>query len=1253
VRRWRIVLLVAATLFVVAAALFLWQLPEIVRRVAVARIPELTGRAVSIDDIDLNLFTGRVALKGFRMAEREGSDAFITFDRLDARLFLPSILLFDVRLSSVSLTGLEARLIRTAPDTFNFSDIIERLPKPDPNAKPGRLSVTLDHVALARSKVMIQDHAVTPTADWSLQSLDAEASGFSTDTRRAPAEASVRLKSGEASVEFQKIRFKLQPFAASASIKLAGFDATRLKPYIVDPEVTLGAAVVSAALDVSVKRDGPKLQEAWAAGDITVEGIALSHIEGPGRFLGLKRFHARIDKADGVARAATLAQVEIESPDLGMVRRPDGQMDILVALDRLIQRRAAEERARLEGAKRPGPPAPEGAPAAPPEAPWLVRITELLLTDGKITVTDETVTPPAQWHVDDLAVKLAKYSILGTDPPATGQVQAHVTGPGRGNNVATLDVAVSSLRTAAPFAGIAQVKLTDFDLRAIRPYVAQQIGIAAVRTRGKLSVDLQADLARQEGAAELARGLVSGTVSFQNVAVVPRGERKPLLRLPKLVLGIKQADLVARSVALGALEIEGLEARITREASGEVDIVTIAERVKGEALAGPKGRAKATPVAAAETKPDDAAAAPPAPRGPPPPPWRLSLDRLAVAHGIGIFEDEMVSPVTALTVGDIMVTAQKLLWPTVRGAAPGTLEITAGLPGGGLFLLKGTASLEPLDITFQVSSLDVSVEPYQPYFPFPARFKGLFSGDSLNTIKIENGKFLAASQGNAFAKQIEIWEPGAESPAMTLEKMEIRGIDFSWPNYAFTNLVYFLRPEVRIERAADGTLNLRRMFTVTKKGQDTGPDKGKDDTSKDDKRKEDKRKEDKRKEDKDQSPEAVIAGATAEPEEPNLLESMVLDFDRITIEEGYNRFLDQTTKPPFSQDLGRLAVTIRNLSNAPGRRSTLTLQGVVGGDAALDLRGEMSRLGDDFSADLVGELRDFTVASANPYANSVLAWIVKQGKLGVKVHYRIEQDRLMGENQIVVKNLQVAKGAESDEVQKRLGLPLGLIVALMKDSHGNINFDVPISGSVTDKSVDWGETVWAAVKQVLVKVLASPFRSIGRMFTGSDDKVEEVKVDPVVFAAGSSVIGPAMEGHLNRVAQFLRDTPAVSLSLSPVVTAKDFDRLRGQEVTARIQKMQRERGIADYPTAVNIYYLAQNIPGEVPKTAEEQLKVLQEREQLPEERVKELLDRRVAATRERLVKTENVVPERLLPGEAHVAAADAGDGRIDFAITAE
>jgi len=576
----------------------------------------------------------------------------------------------------------------------------------------------------------------------------------------------------------------------------------------------------------------------------------------------------------------------------------------------------------------------------------------------------------------------------------------------------------------------------------------------------------------------------------------------------------------------------------------------------------------------------------------------------------------------------------------VRGAPPGSLRITAGLPGGGLFLVEGRASLEPLDLTFKISTLDAPIEPYAPYFPFPARFKGLFSGDSLNTVKIENGKLLAASQGNAYAKQIQIAEPGAEQPALTLERMEIREIDFAWPNYAFVKLVTLSRPEIRVERAADGSINLRRMFTSPPKSSDQDGAL----ENKDEKKEEDKK---------------PASGAGGEDKKkPGLMETMVLDFDRIVVDEGYMRFLDNTTKPPFSQDVGHLALTIRNLSNTrDGRRSTLAMQGIVGGDSALDMRGELSRLGDDFFADLVGELRDFSVASANPYAESMLAWFVKQGKLGLRVHYRIEHDRVVGENEIVVKNLQVAKGPESDEVQKRIGLPLGLIVAVLKDSQGDISFQVPISASLSDRRLDWSETIWSAVKQVLVKALASPFNAIGRLFTGGgaekEEKVEEVKVDPVTFPPGSSVIGPAMEGHLDRVGEFLRKSPFVNLTLSPVATARDLESLKGQELTAKIQRIQRERGIPNYARAVTAHYREQGIEGPIPPSAEEQLKVLQAREVVPEVRIKEMLDRRASGTRDLLVKGEGIPPERLRPGEARTLPAEPTDGRVEFAISAE
>jgi len=1237
IRRRRL-LLAAAIVLVVMVSVGLWALPELVRRIAVDQVVKVTGRRATIEDVDLNLFTGYVAVKGFRLAEREGPEPFVQFERLEARLFLPALVLLDVRLRQVGLTGLDARVIRTGESEFNFSDILAHIPKSEPSeARPSRFTVTFDRVGLTRTRIRIEDRAVTPPADWSLQSLDAEARSITT-REGSSGRGTLRLRSGEASIDLDKAVFQLSPLAVSLTVKLAGMDLTRVVPYIRNPDLALESGVLSATLEGAFKRVGGKVEELRVGGEVELERFAISHSETPGRSIAVARLSVGIRRADVLARSLVLSSVAVDGADIGMVRRSSGQIDLLQAIGRFVERRAAAERERVA----PSGPAPPAAasPAAPAEAPapaaavepaWLVKVERITIAGSRVQVLDEAVSPPAPWRLEELAVNLTGLSNSGDDAAATGAVKGRLGGPGQGG-LAALAVDVGRLRGAAPLAALARVSLTDFDLAALNAYMPSNVpGLA---TAGLLTTELELDVARKEGTTDLAVASAAGSVRFANLMLARRGAPEPILKLPKLALGIKKADVVARSVVLDTLEIDEIAARVTRDPDGRLDVMSLLESAKSRNAPGsgpPTTPARAVPPAA----PPPAATGAPAPA--PAPAWSVSLDRFAIKHGTATVDDQAVTPNNLLTVSDLTVTARRLLWPTVRGARPGTLRITAGLPGGGLFLVEGRASLDPLDLTFQISTLDAPIEPYQAYFPFPAQFKGLFSGDSLNTVKIENGKLLAASQGNAYAKQIQVSEPGAEHPALSLERMEIRDIDFAWPNYAFVSLVSLSRPEIRVERAADGSINLRRMFLAPGKPSDQdGAEK---------------KEEEKKAEDKAAPTEGAEPG-----KKPGLMETIVLDFDRIVVEEGYMRFLDHTTKPVFSQDIAHLALTLRNLSNTrDGRRSTLAMQGIVGGDSALDMRGELSRLGEDFFADLVGELRDFSVASANPYAESMLAWFVKQGKLGLRVHYRIEHDRLTGDNEIVVKNLQVAKGPESDEVQKRIGLPLGLIVAVLKDSHGDISFQVPISGSLSDRQLDWKETIWSAVKQVLVKALASPFNAIGRLFTGGggDEKVEEVKVDPVTFPAGSSVIGPAMEGHLNRVGDFMRKSPFVHLALSPVATAKDLESLKAQELTVKIQRIERERGLPDYARAVGVYYRDQGIEGPVPPSAEEQLKVLQAREPVSEMRVKEMLERRASATRELLVKAEGIPAERLRPGEARTLPAEPTDGRVEFVITAE
>jgi Domain of Unknown Function (DUF748) len=430
----------------------------------------------------------------------------------------------------------------------------------------------------------------------------------------------------------------------------------------------------------------------------------------------------------------------------------------------------------------------------------------------------------------------------------------------------------------------------------------------------------------------------------------------------------------------------------------------------------------------------------------------------------------------------------------------------------------------------------------------------------------------------------------------------------------------FRRPRVEIEREADGAINVRRLFTPP----ETEP--------------------------------APSPASSAAPEKPEgLLKTMRLDFREVRVEDAFIRFLDRTTEPAFSQDLSRLELTVTDLGNRPGRRARLALQSVVGGDAALDIRGELGPLGAPVFVELVGELRSFKLPSVDPYSTAAIGWVIKRGELQYKVRFKLDGDQLTAENDVVVGRLQVAPASGADEVKRRIGLPLGLIVALVKDQRGDIRASIPVTGSITDPAFHLRDAIWAAVKNVLVNIVTAPFKAIGRLFSGGET-VEEPKVDPVTFAAGSSVLSPAIEDHLLRVADFLRQSPFVNLAMTAVPSPADLEALRGEAVNSRLREFQKERGLDD-AAALAAYY-AERLP-EVPRpaTVDEQLALLREREPAPDALLAELGQRRRDATRDRLLTVEGIPAERVTdaeatPGATTPAATPEAEGRVEFTVTA-
>ncbi len=120
----KISLIIAACL-IIAAAFIAFILPGIVRDRAIRGIESATGRKLTIGRVAINPFTWTVDVENVRLAERVSNATFVSFS--SARISVSPVSVFRAApvVSELRLVSPYVRLERTAPNVYNFSDLLE------------------------------------------------------------------------------------------------------------------------------------------------------------------------------------------------------------------------------------------------------------------------------------------------------------------------------------------------------------------------------------------------------------------------------------------------------------------------------------------------------------------------------------------------------------------------------------------------------------------------------------------------------------------------------------------------------------------------------------------------------------------------------------------------------------------------------------------------------------------------------------------------------------------------------------------------------------------------------------------------------------------------------------------------------------------------------------------------------------------------------------------------------------------------
>jgi hypothetical protein len=271
---------------------------------------------------------------------------------------------------------------------------------------------------------------------------------------------------------------------------------------------------------------------------------------------------------------------------------------------------------------------------------------------------------------------------------------------------------------------------------------------------------------------------------------------------------------------------------------------------------------------------------------------------------------------------------------------------------------------------------------------------------------------------------------------------------------------------------------------------------------------------------------------------------------RILVRDGETDFTDLSLPLPFAarvRDMQGELSTIDSSSAAPSR---IRIEGRVDEYGLARVDGQLRVSSPTDLADIGVLFRNIEMPPLSPYTVKFAGRRIARGKINLDLRYRFEERRLVGENRIVIDELELGEKVPQPDA---MDLPLGLAVALLKDANGRIDIDMPVSGSLDDPQFGIGRVLWKAFVNLVTRIATSPFRLLGGLVGREAEDLGTIE-----FAPGRADLLPPEREKILRVAEALGQRPSLAVEIPPVVDPEaDAAVLR----TARMQEIvDREIG---------------------------------------------------------------------------------------------
>ncbi|MFP3569467.1 DUF748 domain-containing protein [Paraburkholderia sp. SIMBA_030] len=1128
-RRTRHVITGLLIFLVVFGLLGFFAAPPLIRYIAEQQLSKQLDRPATIGRIALNPYTLKLEADNVHIGERGGAGDFVDISRLIVQPSWSSLFRAAPIVDEVQLDSPRFHIVRYDAQRFNFTDLIEKFAKQpsQPASKPTLFSVS--NIRLENGQITFDDKLLGATHvidQWKLgipfiATLPSKTNIFVEPLLRARIDGSPLAIDG-----------KTKPFAASreseVSLRFDGLDVPRLISYVptrLPVIVQSGKLSTDLKLNFVVSNDVPSLR---VAGTVDMSDVDVRD-QSKAPFFAAHALHVAAATLEPLKSVYHFDEIRIDAPSADLARDKAG----VLSVERMFASAPSAAASASEAASAPEAPATtknqasapvtaSGAAATEKAAPPLdLSVKRFVLNDGTVNVHDEAASRPVDLGLQKLAVTLTDFSTLAAAP-------AHYT-----VNTAFKDGA-GSLGVAGTFGLVAKTASAKLDLKSLplpllQPYLDAATAAQVVDGALSATADIGANWSKSPAAV-----MVSDTqLDLQSLKLAARGSKEPVVSLAQGRVTVKQVDVAGRTADIAGVDTTGLVVNAQRLKDGSIDLA---------ALAGPHQTAQPRTAIHAVKKAHEQG-----------PAWHYKIGELNLKDATANFTDDTTPQPVKLSVTPLQLKVQQISDDLSR---PLPIDLQATLNKKGTLGLTGNVTATPLKVALKVNANRLDAAAFEPYFG--SKLNAVIASALLNAngdLALTQAKALKATyRGDMALVDVRMLGKATSDPFAGWGSLALTNLKADYDEHGGTAVdaarVTFTKFYGRVLLNAQGKLNLSDVVAhESGEAQSLTHDKSGAEPVR-------------------LTPQtasapvpssatpATVTAATP-PQSP-----VKLHFGQLVLQQGRVTYTDNFIKPNYTANLVGIQGTVGAFGTQSTTPAPVDVAAKLAANGPISIRGTVNPLIAKPSLDLTASAHDIELTNLTPYSAKYAGYPITKGKLNVDLHYKLDNDQLNADNHLFIDQLTFGDHVENDTATK---LPVRLAISLLKNSRGEINVNLPVSGSLSNPEFSIGGLIWHAVLNLLQKAVTAPFSLIANAFGGGGEELGYVEFDP-----GSAKLSDAGEKKLDTVVKALADKTSIRIDLiGRVDPAVDEPGLRDRYVE-RVVKQQKIKDVVGNGESVDL-----------------------------------------------------------------------------------